>query len=192
MFLAILHMIECSGGSILIDGRDIATVPRERLRSRITTMTQDGVEVKATLRYNLYPFAGPKPTDELMVETLKRVEIWDYIASQENGGLDSEMADVGLSQGQKQLFFVARAILHQATNGTKLVIVDEATSSMDYDVDERMQKVMDEAFAGCTVVVIAHRPHVLESAKTVIHLDSGKVATITRRGQGEVAAPQCM
>lgn len=179
--MAILHMIECSGGSISIDGRDIATVPREVLRARITTLTQEGIEVRASLRYNLYPFDGPAPTEDLMVSTLDRVGLWGYITSQNAGNLDAEMSELQFSQGQKQLFFLARAVLHQATRETKIVIMDEATSSMDYEIDQRVQRIASEAFAECTVVIIAHRPHVLEGVDVVVRLESGRVITVQAR-----------
>ncbi|KAM3520142.1 hypothetical protein MY4038_009535 [Beauveria bassiana] len=179
LFLALLHMIECTGGTIRIDGRDITTIPREVLRSRITVLTQDGVEVDHSVRFNMYPFDGHQPTDESILETLDLVGLSEQVQSQ--GGVEAAMASMQFSPGQKQLFFVARGILHHRSVGSKIVMMDEATSSMDYGVDRQIQKLIDEQLTDCTIVLIAHRLHSLDNADVVVKLEAGKVVEVARR-----------
>lgn len=185
LFLAILGVLPYSG-TIVIDGIDISTVPKEELRSRITTLTQDGVELKASVRRNVYPFdlsvSSEMTNDETMTNALQRVGLWDYIAAR--GGLDASMGDMEVSQGQKQLLFLARAIIRKERTGSKIVLVDEATSSLDLETDRAMQVIMSEAFAGCTIVVISHRPLAIENADVVFNLDSGKIESVVAAGEG--------
>lgn len=174
--MAILRMMDYAG-TITIDGQDTALVPRKRLRSRITTLTQDGLLLQGSIRFNLYPFAGKKPDDELIQSTLERIGLWEHIAS--HGGLDGDVAAVSLSSSQKQLFFLARGILHQKTNDTKIVLMDEATSAMDAGTDMRLQGILDASFAGCTVLQIAHGD-AFQRANARIHLDLGQLVSIKR------------
>lgn len=173
-------MIECSG-TIRIDGRDIYTVPREILRSRISTLTQDGVTVEESVRFNIYPFDNDKPNDQSILEILELVGIREHVESQ--GGIDTNMTSMKFSPGQKQLFFVARGILHHKTVGTKIVMMDEATSSMDYGVDKKIKDLIDHELKDCTIILIAHRPHSLDNADVVVKLDAGRVVEVTRRSQ---------
>lgn len=177
MLLALLHLMEYSG-RIEIDGKDIKTIPRELLRSRITTLTQDGVELKGTIRLNLYPYdTETTPTDDEMIASLKRVSLWDYIKQQ--GGLDANIAEARLSPGQMQLLFLARATLHQQTARTKIVLVDEATSSLDYAADVKVNDIMRDLFADCTMLIIAHRKEALKGVDILLELDNGQVRDIS-------------
>lgn len=172
-------------GTIVIDGIDISAVKKEELRSRITTLTQDGVELKASVRDNVYPFdlslSSGTTNDETMANALQRVGLWDHITAR--GGLGAAMSEVNFSQGQKQLLFLARAIIRKACTGSKIVLVDEATSSLDLETDRAMQAVMKEAFAGCTVIVVSHRPLAIEDADVVLNLDSGKIESVVTAGE---------
>lgn len=176
--LALLNLMEFSG-SINIDGRGIKTIPRHILRSRITTMTQEGVEFKGTIRMNIFPFTITPPPDDEIIATLGRVGIWEHI--NRHGGLHADIVNAGLSHGQKQLLFLARAILHQRSMKTKIVLVDEATSSLDSETDATMQELMAEAFANCTVVTIAHQGDYSAGKDLIVELDSGNVVRVERR-----------
>lgn len=178
MMLAILHMIEFSGG-ISIDNREIKTIPRSVLRSRITTLTQDGVLLRGPVRFNMFPFDAPVPEDDHLIGALESVGLWRYI--EKRGGLDADIVQVRLTPGQRQLFFIARAILHQQVMDTKVVLVDEATSSLDAAADADIQELMDEAFADCTVVHIAHRRETFDNVDLSIELSAGEVVTMLRR-----------
>ncbi|KAJ4150126.1 hypothetical protein LMH87_010891 [Akanthomyces muscarius] len=122
----------------------------------------------------MYPFNGHKPpSDEAILDLLKQVGLREYVQS--HGGIDVEMTSMKFSPGQKQLFFVARGIFHHQNVGSKIVMMDEATSSMDYGVDKEIQKLIDEHLKDCTIVLIAHRLHSLDNADVVVELEAGKV-----------------
>lgn len=178
MLLSLLHLMEFKG-RISIDDREIKTIPRHILRSRITTMTQDGVEFKGTIRMNVFPFTGAslsQPTDDDMVTALDRVGLWAHL--QRHGGLEADIVEARLSHGQKQLLCLARAVLHQQAAQTRIVLVDEATSALDPDSHNRMQALMAEAFADCTVLTIAHQTDGLEFVDRAIGLDSGNLVEL--------------
>lgn len=178
MMLALLHLIEFSG-SISVDNREIKTVPRHTLRSRVTTLTQDGVELKGTVRFNMFPFDAPMPADDHIIAALEGVGLWAHI--EKHGGLDADIVNARLSHGHKQLLFIARAILHQEIMDTKIVLVDEATSSLDVEMDQQIQELMDESFADCTVVHISHRRESYENIDLSIGLSTGEVVEVLRR-----------
>ncbi|KAG5986118.1 hypothetical protein E4U43_005653 [Claviceps pusilla] len=183
LLLTLLRLLDYDG-TILIDDTDITSLPRQHLRRRITTLPQDVIELSGSVRENLDPFATPaatidpalsRPADhDTMVEALIRVGIWDHISS--NGGLDTSLSRLSLSHGQKQLLSLARALLHQARTGSRIVLVDEATSSMDLETDSRMRTVMEEAFAQCTVVIVSHRAETLRGVDVVVELEGGRLA----------------
>lgn len=177
MFMTILRMAEFSG-TVSIDGRNSKTVARETLRQRITTLTQDGVELRGSFRFNVYPFPDPKPSDEAILATLQSLGLENHVAR--HGGLDGDIAEMRFSVSQKQLFFLARGILHQQTMDTRIVLMDEATSAMDSDANADLQELLDETFADCTVLQIAHRPDSFRDADVHIKLDSGQLASVER------------
>ncbi|OAA57153.1 ABC transporter, transmembrane domain, type 1 [Cordyceps fumosorosea ARSEF 2679] len=148
LLMAILRMVDFTG-TISIDGRDSRSVPRELLRSRITTLTQDGVELKGSVGLNLWPFAGPKPDEALITSTLQSVGLLNHV--NQHGGLNKSISCMGLSVSQKQLLFLARGILHQQAMHTSIVIMDEATSAMDGGTDDALQDLLDNTFAGYVV-----------------------------------------
>lgn len=176
----ILRMVEYTG-SISIDGRNTRDVPRELLRSRITTITQEGLRLKATLRFNMYPFEGSRPTDDEIIDALRRVDLWDHATR--NGGLDAQYSTIRFSTAQKQLMFLARGILHQSTTGTKIVMIDEVTSNLALDMERNMQRIIDQAFAGCTIILVSHRRESFMTTDFVLRFRSGKLYSMMRRRQ---------
>lgn len=178
IFLALLRMMKFGGG-ISIDGRDITTIPRELLRSRITTMSQDGVELNASVGFNIYPFSGPQPEEDAITSTLRLVGLWAHI--QTYGGIESTMSKMCFSASQRQLFFLARAMVHQRTANTRIVLVDEATSAMSKESDEQTRALMDYVFSECVVLQIAHHQDWLTDMNVKIRMDFGKLISIHRR-----------
>ncbi|KAJ3496793.1 hypothetical protein NLG97_g2397 [Lecanicillium saksenae] len=178
MMMTILRMTEFTG-TISIDGQNTKSVPRELLRSRITTLTQEGLELKGSLRFNLYPFAGTCPEEDLITTTLQALGLLDHV--NRHGGLDTSISDLCFSVSQKQLVFLCRGILHHKTMRTKFIIMDEATSAIDSDTDTALQELLDESFTGCTVLQIAHREHAFRDTNVRIRLDTGRVSSFQRR-----------
>jgi ABC-type multidrug transport system fused ATPase/permease subunit len=177
--LALLHLLEHTG-SIEIDGINISNITRQQLRSRITVLSQDPVELPGSVRHNLDPWssnagcpASAPGNDDILLDVLSRVGLWDKVSA--NGGLGKDLSTMGFSHGQLQLFCLARAMLHQRSTKGKIVLVDEATSSVDDETDRHMQSLMKEAFDGCTVVTVAHRLNTVQGAGRLLHMEDGTV-----------------
>ena len=181
-----LRLIDYSG-SILVDGKELRTIPRDVLRSRIITLTQDPLQIQGTIRVNLDPYhpnegdeeGEKRPIDETLIAALTKVGLWDVVDN--CGGLDTLMADVNLSQGQIQLLAIARAVVRKEDVASKLVFIDETTSSIDFDKDKELQTLMTETFSGCTVVMISHRTHAFENMHKVVNLSEGRIQNISER-----------
>lgn len=158
--LALLNLINRTG-DIKIDGIDPKAIPPDILRSRITTIAQDPVKLPGTVRNNIVPsdiseLTRTNPiTDEDIVEILRELCIWDFIRA--NGGLDRQYEDIGFSDGQRQLVALAAAIFHNRVMGTRLVIIDEATSHLDHVTDDTVQAYLATVFWPSTVLSITHR-----------------------------------
>ena len=113
-------MVELKEGTITVDGLDISTIPREEIRSRLNGLPQDTYLMHGTVRFNIDSNNSASSMD--IVDALKSVQLWDAI--HEKGGLDTDIDELHLSHGQKQLFCLARAMLRPST----ILILDEATS----------------------------------------------------------------
>jgi len=168
--LSLFRIIEAAGGSIYIDGENIAFMGLETLRSRLTIIPQDPFLFSATMRVNLDPFE--KYSDKQMWEALEVAHLKSFIASLP-GGLNFEVNEGGenLSVGQRQLVCLARAVLRK----TKVLVLDEATAAVDLETDELIQSTIRDQFSDCTVITIAHRLNTILDSSRVIVLDQGYI-----------------
>lgn len=167
-------------GSIYIDGINIKAIPRQQLRSRITTITQTPVVLAGSIRDNLIPFAdkGSKLFDSFLKRTLRQLGLWQTVELK--GGLDADLKKSGLSVAEQQLICIARAILHHEQMETKIVLMDEATSSLSLASTLELQRVIKDAFQDCTVINIAHWESTLDSPDLNVILDNGKLVSAER------------
>ncbi|RGP66062.1 hypothetical protein FSPOR_6888 [Fusarium sporotrichioides] len=169
MVSCLFRMIDLHGGRIMVDGLDISTIPREEIRTRLVGVPQDAFLIDGSnVRLNADPAGGL--TDATIEDALKAVELWDIV--KDNGGLDVAIEELHLSHGQRQLFCIARAILRPSP----VVVLDEATSSVDSRVDELVQRLVRERFESRTVISIVHKlESALEDFDMVVVLDAGKL-----------------
>lgn len=187
LLLTMLHLLEHSG-SVIIDGIDLRRVPRNMLRSRVTTITQSGILLPGSVRFNINPFfASIRPgqveiTDDVIIEVLRRIGsgLWQSIESR--GGLDADMSKIQLSQGQRQLVQLARAVVHKQNVGTNIVLVDEGSASLDQDTELRVQKLMNSEFRDCTVITVSHRPAAMHHVDFFIRMTDGRAEIVPALG----------
>ncbi|CAI0646944.1 unnamed protein product [Colletotrichum noveboracense] len=172
LFLALLRLLPLSSGSIHIDGLSLDRLPLLELRSALIAITQDQFVLPGTVRQNIDPFAAA--SDESITSTLTRLGLWDAI--QEKGGLDAEFAEEALSHGQRQLFFLARAVLRHEVG--KIVLLDEATSSVDSHTERMVKDLIREEFKEHTVIAIAHRLETVADFDRVVVLDKGHIVEV--------------
>ncbi|KAA6372717.1 MAG: putative Multidrug resistance-associated protein 1, partial [Streblomastix strix] len=157
---------------ILIDGRDIQRdMGVTTLRSNIATTPQDPTLFEGSLRFNLDPMSKREEKD--LWVALQQVGMYDYVKSLPSG-LDSNVATDGanLSVGlNTSLIFLSRALLKKC----KIILMDEATASVDFETDTKIQKVTRECFQDCTVITVAHRLSTIADADMVVVMDQGRV-----------------
>ncbi|KAJ5952711.1 uncharacterized protein N7479_011124 [Penicillium vulpinum] len=172
--LSLLRLNEVVSGQIIIDGIDISTVPRPLIRHRISSLSQEGFLFPGTIRQNIDPLGTA--TDIDIIEALKCVEIWNALVSATKSDnsealLDEILTDMTLSEGQKQLFCLARVLLKKSN----ILILDEPTSSLDAETDAKVQKLLRQDFQNCTIIMVAHRVHTMLDFDRVVVLDSGRI-----------------
>ncbi|XP_053928984.1 ATP-binding cassette sub-family C member 9 isoform X8 [Cuculus canorus] len=168
--LAFFRMVDIFDGRIVIDGIDISKLPLQTLRSRLSIILQDPILFSGSIRFNLDPEC--KCTDDRLWEALEIAQLKNMVKSLP-GGLDAMVTEGGenFSVGQRQLFCLARAFVRKSS----ILIMDEATASIDMATENILQKVVMTAFADRTVVTIAHRVHTILTADLVIVMKRGNI-----------------
>ncbi|KAB8254971.1 P-loop containing nucleoside triphosphate hydrolase protein [Aspergillus pseudonomiae] len=171
--LALLRLVNLSHGTITIDGLNIESLSPSAIREALIAVPQDPFTLLGSVRYNA-DIMGIS-NDEDITSILKQVGIWEAIESR--GGLDAILEDHPLSQGEQQLFCLARAILKKRTSqsGCQVLILDEATSNLDSETDRRTQQVLKDAFNGCTFISVAHRLDTIINFDRIAVLDAGRL-----------------
>ena len=166
----LMRFYEISGGSIAIDGVDTKSVPRWNVHDQFSMVLQDTWVFHGTVRENI-AYSKPGVTDKQIEDACKAVGLHHYIMSLPNG-YDTVLDDKAtLSQGQKQLLTIARAMVEDAP----ILILDEATSSVDTRTEELIQKAMDALTVGRTSFVIAHRLSTIRDADMILVMNHGDI-----------------
>ena len=162
---------DVEGGEILIDGCDIRKVTLKSLRDQIGLVTQQTILFNDTARNNI-AYGNPKCSDQEIVEAAKAANAHDFIQRLPQG-YDTNIGEQGvkLSGGERQRISIARAILKNAP----ILILDEATSSLDSDSETEVQKALEELMKGRTVFVIAHRLSTIRNAHRIVVLSEGQI-----------------
>lgn len=158
-------------GSILVDGVDVRSVDLRALRKQIGIVPQDSLLMKGSIAFNI-SYGLPDLPHEAIEEAARVAGVHAFIASLPEG-YDTEVGERGvtLSGGQRQRIAIARAVVRNP----RILILDEATSSLDLEVERLVQGAMDLAMQGRTSFIIAHRLSTVRSADRIIVLDGGRI-----------------
>ena len=158
-------------GKISIDGHDIMHVTRDSLRKQFSMVLQDTWLFTGTIYENV-AYGRDDVTREEVINACKAADIHDFIMSLSNG-YDTVLTDdgVNISKGQKQLLTIARAMLSK----TRMLILDEATSNVDSNTEQKIQKAMMKLCENKTTFIIAHRLSTIQHADQILVLQHGEV-----------------
>ena len=171
--MSLFRMVEIASGKILIDGVDLRLVDLHTLRSSVACIPQSPVMFVGNIRRNLDPFE--MYSDDDIWQVLRDCRLYDMVNSRP-GKLAASVAEGGgnFSMGERQLFCIARALLRKP----RLLLLDEATASIDAETDRIIQEMVRRVFKGITVLTIAHRLNTIADSDLIIVLEQGRVAEI--------------
>jgi ABC-type multidrug transport system fused ATPase/permease subunit len=167
----LLRLYDPTEGRILFDGRDSAGFSLTALRSQMAVVMQDVFLFGGTIRENI-AYGRPDAGEEEIIEAAKQANAWDFIQSFPEK-LDTVVGERGvqLSGGQRQRIAIARAVL----KNPRILILDEATSSLDSESERQVQEALEKLMKGRTSVVIAHRLSTVRNADLIIVLNEGRI-----------------
>ncbi|KAM7219313.1 P-loop containing nucleoside triphosphate hydrolase protein [Rhypophila decipiens] len=171
--MALLRMIDTTQGNITVDGVDLASLQAEDIRARLNVVPQEPYFIPGTVRLNLDPQGRHTAAD--IESALRKVGLWGRISSSGGGGgLEMELVSSEWSHGERQLLCLARALLVNS----RILILDEATSSVDAQTEATMQSIIETAFDHATVISVLHR---------FTYIDRyDRVAVLQRGGGGQL------
>jgi ATP-binding cassette, subfamily B, bacterial len=172
------RLYDVQGGRILIDGQDVALVRQQALRRAIAVVPQDPALFHRSIADNI-SYARPDATPEEVMLAAKRARAHDFISSLPKG-YDTLVGERGvkLSGGERQRVAIARAFLADAP----ILVLDEATSSLDVETEVQVQAATEELMAGRTTIVIAHRLSTIRGADRILVFDGGRIVEEGRHG----------
>lgn len=175
----LMRLYEPQKGAILIDGVDIATVTQKSLRSSIGAVFQDPALFSGTIHENI-TYANPDASMDKVIEVAKAANAHEFIMKLPKG-YDTEIGERGvkLSGGQKQRIAIARALLKDAP----ILVLDEATSSLDSKAEHQVQEALERLMHGRTTLIIAHRLSTIAHVDQIVTLVGGKVDEVGSPGQ---------
>ena len=171
MVSLISRFYDVQSGQVLLDGNDLRDVSIDSLRSKLGVMTQDNFLFTGTIKENIR-YGRLDATDEEIIEAAKAVNAHDFIMKMEKG-YDTELSErgAGLSAGQRQLIAFARTMV----SNPKILILDEATSSIDTHTEILVQQGIEKLLKGRTSFVIAHRLSTIQNADRIFVVDKGGI-----------------
>ena len=170
----IARFYDVTGGEILYDGINVKDIKIADLRSLIGIVPQETILFNDTIRNNII-FGLENITDEQLTEAVKSANAYDFIIASEKG-FDTIVGERGLklSGGQKQRLSIARALLRNP----QILILDEATSSLDSESEIQVQHAIDKLMVDRTSIVVAHRLSTVQDADKMVVLDKGRIVQI--------------
>jgi len=167
----LFRFYDTDAGKVLIDGQDVRGVTQESLRASLGLVPQDVVLFNDTIRANI-AYARPGASDEEIRDAARRAQLLDFIESQPEGW-NTRVGERGLklSGGEKQRVGIARVVLADPA----ILVLDEATSALDSATEAAVQEALEEASAGRTTLMVAHRLSTVISADEIIVLEAGRI-----------------
>lgn len=170
----VMRLYDATSGQVLIDGTDVRDISQNSLRSQVGVVLQETYLFNGTVLDNIR-YAKPDATFEEIVNAAKTANCHDFITRMPDG-YNTVVGERGynLSGGERQRIAIARAILHDP----KILILDEATASLDTQTEKQIQDALDRLIKGRTTIAIAHRLSTLSNADRLIVLKKGRVAEI--------------
>lgn len=176
MLACFFSLVTITSGEICIDGVDISTLPKEKLHSALVPISQNPLVIPGSIRENLGLGITSTIDDSAMVSALKEVGLWHQI--RDHGGLSANIDTTGLSNGQRQILCIARAILCPG----RIIIMDEPTAGFDEPTERLATGLLRERLKGRTIISITHQINTVMDSDLVMVMNHGTVS--------ELGAPQ--
>ena len=169
---SLFRLLETTAGQIVVDDVNLAQLPHQHVRVQLNAIPQHAMFFKGTIRENIDPLTNA--TDDEIISALREVGLLDVIAAVQNGLDSTTSLDEILSHGQRQLVCLARAMLRPSN----IVVLDEATASVDVTTDQLMQRIIKDKFAGKTIITVAHRLQTIMDYDRIVVMHEGRIVEV--------------